>query len=62
MAGFFHVACTEKVRNARRILVGNIYGRSVLRMEDNVKMSHRYVYMDVKGFSWLRADSHRRLL
>lgn len=62
MAGFFHVACTEKVINARRILVGNLYWRSVRRMEGNVKMSHRYVYMDVKGLSWLMADSYRRLL
>jgi hypothetical protein len=57
------VACTEEVRGAHNILVGNPEGRRPLgrprhRWEDNIKMDLGETgFGDVIGFIWLRIET-----
>jgi hypothetical protein len=54
-----HVMCMEELRNVRKVLVGELEGKKPLgrprhRWEDNIKMDHREVGIEVWiVFIWL---------
>jgi hypothetical protein len=62
----WHAALMDDMRNAYRVLVGNLGGKRPLATprlwwEDNIKMNHRDGIVET-GFIWVRIRKYGRLL